>query len=167
MRYFTIEEAEGLIPQIEKIFAVILELGAKASAKISTRLVHDQNPERVFAALERYVTDLVGDMGRVQFRRFGCGLPFRVDASSPAVQAGLRALESGFKKPATTFGMGGSIPIVAPLVSVTGAPCVLMGFGLPEDNLHAPNENFPIACYLNGARAAAAFLGEMGTLKGC
>jgi len=54
--------------------------------------------------------------------------------------------------------MGGSIPIVAPLVELTGAPCVMMGFGLPGDNLHAPNEHFPLNCFLGGARSAAAYL---------
>ena len=62
--------------------------------------------------------------------------------------------------------MGGSIPIVPQLVSVTGAPCVMMGFGLPEDNLHAPDENFPIDNFLGGAKAAAAYLAEVGAMAG-
>ena len=59
--------------------------------------------------------------------------------------------------------MGGSIPIVPALVETTGASCVMMGFGLPGDNLHAPNEHFPIANYLGGAKAAAAYLNEVAT----
>jgi acetylornithine deacetylase/succinyl-diaminopimelate desuccinylase-like protein len=54
----------------------------------------------------------------------------------------------------------------AKLVAITGAPCVLMGFGLPGDNLHAPNENFPIACFLGGARSATAYLNEVGLRAG-
>ena len=141
-------------------------IGNKASAKVSMRLVHNQNPEKIADAFERRVRELVGDMGRVTFKRFGMGLPFTADLKSPFVQAGLKALEAGFGKPAIVMGMGGSIPIVAPGVKVTGAACVLMGFGLPGDNLHAPNENFPIACYLGGAKAAAAYLGEVASRIG-
>jgi acetylornithine deacetylase/succinyl-diaminopimelate desuccinylase-like protein len=64
------------------------------------------------------------------------------------------------------MGMGGSIPIVAPLVRITGAPCVLMGFGLPGDNLHAPNEHFALDCYFGGARSAAAYLVAVGARAG-
>jgi acetylornithine deacetylase/succinyl-diaminopimelate desuccinylase-like protein len=64
------------------------------------------------------------------------------------------------------MGMGGSIPIVAPLVKATGAPCVLMGFGLPGDNLHAPNEHFALDCFFGGAKAAAAYLYEVATRAG-
>jgi acetylornithine deacetylase/succinyl-diaminopimelate desuccinylase-like protein len=137
--------------------------GAWARAKISMRLVHDQDPERIYQLFERRAREIVGDMATVEFRRFGAGRPFRAELSNPFVQAGLKALEAGFGKPATVMGMGGSIPIVAPLVEATGAPCVLMGFGLPGDNLHAPNEHFPLACYLGGARSAAAYLLEVAS----
>jgi acetylornithine deacetylase/succinyl-diaminopimelate desuccinylase-like protein len=137
-------------------------IGNHAKAKISMRLVHDQNPDKIAAAFEKAVRDRVGDMGTVKFQRFGSGLPFRADLENPYVKAGLRALEAGFGKPAVVLGMGGSIPIVAPLVEATGAPCVLMGFGLPEDNLHAPNEHFAIDCFLGGARTAAAYLHAVG-----
>lgn len=140
--------------------------GAWAKAKISMRLVHNQDPERIYQLFERYVRELVGDMGTVEFRKFGAGRPFRAELSNPYIQAGLRALESGFGKPAVALGMGGSIPIVAPLVEITGAPCAMMGFGLPDDNLHAPNEHFPIACFLGGARSAAAYLSEVSSVVG-
>jgi len=141
-------------------------IGNKASAKVSMRLVHNQNPEKIADAFEKRVRELVSDMGRVTFKRFGAGLPFTADLKNPYVQAGLKALEAGFGKPAIVMGMGGSIPIVAPAVKVTEAACVLMGFGLPGDNLHAPNENFPIACYLGGAKSAAAYLDEVGSRVG-
>jgi acetylornithine deacetylase/succinyl-diaminopimelate desuccinylase-like protein len=105
-------------------------------------------------------------MGTVTIRRFGAGLPFRADLGNPYVVAGIKALEAGFGKPAVVMGMGGSIPIVAPLVRQTGAPCVLMGFGLPGDNLHAPNEHFALDCYFGGARSAAAYLSVVGARTG-
>lgn len=141
-------------------------IGNRARAKISMRLVPNQDPEKIYQLFERHVRALVGDMGVVEFKRFGAGLPFWSDAKSPYVQAGLRALEAAFGKPAVMLAMGGSIPIVPPLVKATGAPCVMMGFGLPTDNLHAPNEHFPIANYLGGARAAAAYLNEVAIRAG-
>jgi acetylornithine deacetylase/succinyl-diaminopimelate desuccinylase-like protein len=141
-------------------------IGNRASAKISMRLVPNQIPEKIYQLFEKYVRTLVGDMGVVEFRGFGAGMPFWSDPKSPYVQAGLRALEAAFGKPAVMLAMGGSIPIVPRLVQTTGAPCVMMGFGLPGDNLHAPNEHFPIANYLGGARAAAAYLNEVATRVG-
>lgn len=138
--------------------------GAWVRAKISMRLVHNQDPERIYHLFEKYVRELVGDMATVEFRKFGAGQPFRAELANPFVQAGLRALEAGFQKRPIAIAMGGSIPIVAPLVEITGAPCVMMGFGLPEDNLHAPNEHFPVACFLGGARSAAAYLSEVASV---
>jgi acetylornithine deacetylase/succinyl-diaminopimelate desuccinylase-like protein len=138
-------------------------IGAWARAKISMRLVPHQDPERIYQLFERRVRELVGDMGGVEFRRFGAGRPFRTELSSPYVQAALKALAEAFGKPAGVMGMGGSIPIVTPLAELTGAPCILAGFGLPGDNLHAPNEHFSLACFRGGARYAAAFLHEVAT----
>jgi acetylornithine deacetylase/succinyl-diaminopimelate desuccinylase-like protein len=140
-------------------------IGNQASAKISMRLVARQDPEKIAAAFERRVRELVGDMGKVEIRKFGSGLPFWSDPKNPYVQAGLRALTAAFGKPAVMLAMGGSIPIVPAVVRTTGAACVMMGFGLPEDNLHAPNENFPVENYLGGAKAAAAFLHEVAGVR--
>ena len=75
-------------------------------------------------------------------------------------------MEAGYGKKAVVYNMGGSIPIVAPLVEATKARCVMMGFGLPGDNLHAPNEHFQLAAFRNGARAAAAYLYEVAARIG-
>jgi acetylornithine deacetylase/succinyl-diaminopimelate desuccinylase-like protein len=138
-------------------------IGAWARAKISMRLVPKQDPERIYQLFERRVRELAGDMASVEFRRFGAGRPFRSELSNPYVQAGLKALTQAFGRPSVVLGMGGSIPIVTPLAEITGAPCVLAGFGLPEDNLHAPNEHFSLACFRAGARYAAAFLNEVAS----
>ncbi len=141
-------------------------IGNQAHAKISTRLVHNQDPDRIGDLVEKRIRELVGDMGTVTVKRFGSGQPFKADLENPFVRAGLKALEAGFGKPAVVMGMGGSIPIVAPLVRITGAPCALMGFGLPGDNLHAPNEHFALDCYFGGARSAAAYLVAVGARAG-
>ncbi len=137
--------------------------GNWARAKISMRLVHNQDPERIYQLFERRVRELVGDMATVEFRRYGAGLPYRSDLQNPFLQAGLSALEAGFRRPAVVTGMGGSIPIVAPIAQVTGAPCVLMGFGLAGDEIHAPNEHFRMECFLGGARSSAAYLHEVAS----
>jgi acetylornithine deacetylase/succinyl-diaminopimelate desuccinylase-like protein len=136
-------------------------IGSSARAKISMRLVPNQDPERIYQLFERRVRELVGDLASVEFRRFGAGRPFRTELRNHYVQAGLKALTLAFDRPAGIIGMGGSIPIVTPLAELTGAPCVLAGFGLPGDNLHAPNEHFALACFRAGARYAAAFLHEV------
>jgi acetylornithine deacetylase/succinyl-diaminopimelate desuccinylase-like protein len=141
-------------------------IGNRATAKISARLVPRQNPDKIFTAIERRIRELVGDKGTVEIRKFGGGLPFWADPENPYVKAGLRALTTAFGKPSVVLAMGGSIPFVPHLVRVTGAPCVMMGFGLPDDNLHAPNESFPIDCYLGGAKASAAYLAEVGAMAG-
>jgi len=138
-------------------------IGNQARAKISMRLVARQDPEKIYQLFERRVRELVSDMAKVEFRRFGAGQPFWSDPKSPYVLAGLSALQAAFGKPAVMLAMGGTIPMVPALVQTTGAPCVMMGFGLPEDNLHAPNENFPIANFLGGAKAGVAYLAEIGS----
>jgi acetylornithine deacetylase/succinyl-diaminopimelate desuccinylase-like protein len=141
-------------------------IGNKAMAKISMRLVPDQNGEKIAAAFEKYVRELVGEKATVAFGRYGDGRPFRTSPDDPYVQAGLAAMEAGFGKPSIIYNMGGSIPIVAPLVEATGSRCVMMGFGMPGDNLHAPNEHFPLAAFRHGARAAAAYLYEVAARAG-
>jgi acetylornithine deacetylase/succinyl-diaminopimelate desuccinylase-like protein len=139
-------------------------IGNKAMAKVSMRLVQNQKGDKIYKAFESYVRELVGDMGKVTFGRFGDGRPFRVEMDDPYVQAGLKAMEVGYGHPSIVYNMGGSIPIVAPLVEATKARCVMMGFGLPGDNLHAPNEHFQLASFRNGARAAAAYLHEVARI---
>ena len=140
-------------------------IGNQARAKISMRLVPRQDPEKIARLFEKRVRELVGDMGTLEIREFGAGQPFWSDPKSPYVQAGLRALTAAFDRPAVMLAMGGSIPIVPAVVKTTEAACVMMGFGLPEDNLHAPNENFPVENFLGGAKASAAFLYEMADIR--
>ena len=141
-------------------------IGNQAMAKISMRLVQNQKGEKIYKAFQKFVLELVGDKGTVTFGRYGDGRPFRAELNDPYVRAGLTAMEAGFGKPAVVYNMGGSIPIVAPLVEATGARCVMMGFGLPGDNLHAPNEHFQLASFRGGARAAAAYLYEVAARIG-
>ena len=85
-----------------------------------------------------------------------------VDLESPYIQAAARAYEFGFGKAPVYVREGGSIPIIGTFQKVLGAPAVLLGFGLPDDNLHAPNERFNLGNFYRGMKTAVHFYQELG-----
>ena len=90
------------------------------------------------------------------------GRPVTVNTDSPAVQAARKALSEAFGAEAVFIRGGGSIPVVADFSSILEVPTVLMGFGLPDDRLHSPDEKFNLSCYFGGIEAAARFLTHFG-----
>ncbi len=131
-----------------------------ATAKISMRLVPDQRPERVFLQFSRFVRRIAPPGVGVVVRHVASTPPVVVSTETPAVQAAARALEGAFGRPPVYTRSGGSIPIVAGFSSLLGVPTVLMGFGLPDDNLHAPNEKFSLGNFHGGIEAVVRFLYE-------
>jgi len=135
---------------------------ARAHAKVSCRLVPDQDPaavERAFRAHVERVTppSVVSEVVSL----FGLEATL-LDPDSDAMHAAARALETAFgQTPVFTLG-GGGIPIVSVLMEALGLPVVLMGLGLPDDNAHAPNERLLIEGFYLGIRAGIAFLQELG-----
>jgi acetylornithine deacetylase/succinyl-diaminopimelate desuccinylase-like protein len=142
---FTGEGSKAIIP-------------AQASAKVSMRLVPDQEPRQILAAFTRYVEQLCPAEARVTVRALTIGAPVLVDPDTPIMQAAGAALRDVFGKPAVYTRMGGSIPIVSLFMERLHAPTVMLGFGLPDDNLHAPNEKMRLANIYDGIRASTAFL---------
>ena len=148
-----------------------IEPGAKtiipacASAKISMRLVAQQDPQAIIHSFKKYFTDGVGPGVSVEFIEHGQGQPVLVDKASPAVQAAKRAMEKGFSAPAAFVRSGGTIPIVALLAEQLTPNILLMGFGLPDDNVHSPNENFRLDDYYHGQLAAAYLLAELAAAR--
>lgn len=134
---------------------------ARASAKISCRLVASQDPHRVKEAIESHLRAIVPEGARLTFETFGVEPAASVPAESPHVQAALRALEDTFGRPAKVIGTGGSIPVVGMLQRDLGLPSLLVGFGLEDDRVHSPNEKFERACYERGIRAHIRLLGEL------
>ncbi len=130
---------------------------SKAAAKISMRLVPRQDPEKILAAFRKEVERLTPVGLRVEVRVLSSGEPVQVDPSHPSIAAAARALSSTFHRPTVFIRLGGSIPIVSRFEDSLHAPVVLMGFGLPDDRLHAPNEKFHLPNFYNGIRAVAAF----------
>jgi acetylornithine deacetylase/succinyl-diaminopimelate desuccinylase-like protein len=137
-------------------------LPARASAKISMRLVPDQDPADIAAKLERHVRSALPPTVVLEsFRELHGGQPWTTSVEHPAVQAAFRAVEKGLGKAPLPTREGGSIPIVALFEEVLSAPVVLMGFGLPGDRPHGPDEHFSLENFHGGIRCAAHFLAEM------
>src|SRR5207248_11671305 len=115
---------------------------AKATAKVSMRLVPKQDPERVLAALKRWVKENTPKGIRTEVRVLSASPAVSVNPNHPAIETAARAFSAEFGKPSVFVRGGGSIPIVGEFATHLGIPTVLMGFGLPDDGLHSPNEKY-------------------------
>ncbi len=129
-----------------------------ASAKLSARLVANQDPEKILDQIERFVLDTAPDTVKTRFVRHHTGRPYLGDSSHKAYVSAAAALQEAFDAPAVEIREGGSIPIVATFEEALVAPCVLMGFGLPDQNIHGPNENLRVVNYHKGTRSIAALI---------
>src|SRR4051794_15735868 len=113
---------------------------AHAHAKVSCRLVSNQDPDDVFAAFRAHVLAIAPPGIRVEVRMLGGGRPSLTPIDHPATQAAARALEATFGRAPVYIREGGSIPICASFESTLGLPVVLLGFDPPDQRAHAPNE---------------------------
>jgi acetylornithine deacetylase/succinyl-diaminopimelate desuccinylase-like protein len=137
-------------------------LPARASAKVSMRLVPGQDPHDIAEKLRRHLeTHLPDTVILESFTELHGGQPWTCSLEHPAVQAAFRAVERGFGTTPVPTREGGSIPIVPMFVDVLGAPAVLMGFGLPDEAAHGPDEHFDLGNYMGGIRSAACYLEEL------
>jgi acetylornithine deacetylase/succinyl-diaminopimelate desuccinylase-like protein len=125
-------------------------LPAKATAKISTRLVPDQNPDRVEKLLKAHLKNVMSAGVEYRLDHLHGGNPYVTPWDSKESQAAVRAIEKSFGKSPLPVRSGGSIPVIADFEEVLGIKAVLMGFGLESDAIHSPNENFPVANLLKG-----------------
>jgi acetylornithine deacetylase/succinyl-diaminopimelate desuccinylase-like protein len=141
-------------------------IAAKASAKLSCRLVPDQDPARVMAGLKRFFTERVPPGCRLDFVEMGTGAAIRVPTDSPFLDAARAAAEEVFGVPPVLIGCGGSIPVVASMKRILGLDTLLVGFGLDDDRVHSPNEKFELICYRQGIETHAAMLGRFAGLRG-
>ena len=133
-------------------------LPAKASAKISCRLVPDQTPDDITEKLRRHFEANVPDTMTLTFRDLHGGHGVIVDTSAPAMQAAKEALHGVFGKEPFFTREGGSIPVVADFKTILGLDTVLMGFGLDSDSIHSPNEKFGLDRFHQGIEASIRFL---------
>lgn len=132
-----------------------------AMAKVSFRLVPDQEPGEVVDLFRAHVQSVVPGEVEVEVIELHGGRPWRVDAEGPFFEAARRALHSAFGREPVLTGDGASIPIVTDLERLLGARGVLMGFSLPGANMHAPDEWFPDAHVEKGIETLLAFYDEL------
>nr|MDQ2711891.1 M20/M25/M40 family metallo-hydrolase [Acidobacteriota bacterium] len=135
---------------------------AKAVAKVSLRLVPNQKPEHVLAAVKQWVAEKAPKGIRTEVRVLSAGPAISVDPNEPAIYVAAEAFTNMLGKPTVFTRSGGSIPIVGEFARELGIPTVLMGFGLPDDGLHSPNEKYRISNYFEGIRTIAHFLDLYG-----
>jgi acetylornithine deacetylase/succinyl-diaminopimelate desuccinylase-like protein len=130
---------------------------SKAYAKFSTRLVPNQDPAKIAKLVERHVRKLLPKTVTCKFDVLSTGKPWVAPYSHPIFQKAIQALESGFGKKASFIREGGSIPFVTQMHDTFKVPCVLMGFGLPDENAHAPDEHIALENYFGGIKSVAIF----------
>ena len=135
---------------------------AKAVAKVSMRLVPDQTPQQAFAQYKSYVESLKPDGIELDVRLIHSGDPIVIGTDNPYIQAATHALKKVWGKETVFIRSGGSIPIVGDFERHLKIPTVMMGFGLPDDNLHAPNEKFHLANFYRGIESIIVFFEELG-----
>jgi acetylornithine deacetylase/succinyl-diaminopimelate desuccinylase-like protein len=132
-----------------------------AMAKVSCRLVPGQDPATVKRLMEEHVRAVAPAGVSVRVTMLHGGHPWRADLSGPAFDAAVRALEAAFGRAPVITGEGGSIPVVSDFARLLGAPVLLIGFGLPGENAHAPDEWISQENFRTGMRAIAALWDEM------
>lgn len=136
---------------------------AKALAKISFRLVPDMKPEETFAKYKDFVEEICPRGVTCEVRLIHSGEPIVVSTDNDYVRAAAQAMKDVWGKDTVYVRGGGSIPIVGDFVRELGVPTVLMGFGLPDDNLHAPNEKFHLPNFHRGIESIVRFLELVGS----
>jgi acetylornithine deacetylase/succinyl-diaminopimelate desuccinylase-like protein len=139
---------------------------AKALAKVSMRLVPPMQPADVFERLQAYVASIAPKGVTVEVRLIHSGEPVVVGTDNPYIRAAASALEEIWNAQAVFTRSGGSIPVVGDFERALGIPTVMMGFGLPDDNLHAPNEKFHIANFHRGIETIIRFFEMLGEMPG-
>jgi acetylornithine deacetylase/succinyl-diaminopimelate desuccinylase-like protein len=135
---------------------------AKAVAKVSMRLVPGMTPAKAFALYKDYVERIAPPGVDVEVRLIHSGDPCLIPVNNPYIQAATRALKEVWGKETVFIRSGGSIPIVGDFARHLGLPSVMMGFGLPDDGLHAPNEKFNLKNFELGIESLIRFLEEVG-----
>jgi acetylornithine deacetylase/succinyl-diaminopimelate desuccinylase-like protein len=135
---------------------------AKAVAKVSLRVVPKQDPEKVVAAVKSWVAANTPKGIQMEVRVLSASPAVSVNPDHPAIAVAARVFSDVLGKPTVFTRGGGSIPIVGEFAAYLGIPTVLMGFSLPDDGLHSPNEKYRIANYYAGIRTIAHFFEEYG-----
>jgi acetylornithine deacetylase/succinyl-diaminopimelate desuccinylase-like protein len=136
-------------------------IASKATAKLSTRLVADQVPSKITKLVKKQIEKLTPKNVKLKFTVHSEGDAWVAPFDHPFVQAGKTALEKGFNKRAVFIREGGSIPLVSMMYKQFKKPCVLLGYGLPDENAHAPNERLNLENFKKGILSLAYYYDEV------
>jgi acetylornithine deacetylase/succinyl-diaminopimelate desuccinylase-like protein len=128
---------------------------SSAFAKFSTRLVPSQNPRKIAKLVEQHIRKLLPKTVKCKFETLSTGKPWVAAYHAPIFHVAQTALEKGFGRKAVFIREGGSIPFVTQMHDTFKVPCVLIGFGLPDENAHAPDEHLSLENYYGGIKAIA------------
>ena len=139
-------------------------LPAVSMAKVSMRLVPNQDPNKIAGLFQTYVEHITPKTVELTVTRMHGGKPWMTSYDNPFVQAAARAIEKGFGRTPIFTREGGSIPVVSTLQEELGLPSVLFGVGLPDENAHAPNEKLDLENFHSGIIASAVLYEEIGRL---
>ena len=134
---------------------------ASAQAKVSVRLVPDQDPEEIAERIALHLARITPPTVRVRIEGHSGAPPFVVDGEQPALPAAVAALRAGFGPPPVFLRAGGTIPAVSMLRKVLGLSPLLMGFGLPDDGIHGPNERLHLPTFWRGVETCIWLLAEL------
>ena len=155
---------------VNGIFGGYMGKGAKTvlpswgGAKVSMRLVPDQEPAKIAKLFTDYVLSIAPPGVKVEVETLHGADPVVVEAQGPIVDAAMDAMQEIWGARPVRIREGGSIPIVSTFASVLGAPVLLLGFGLNDDGLHSPNEKFNISHFYKGIQSVARLLDRLGEL---
>lgn len=135
-----------------------------ASAKVSMRLVPNQDPLKIVTTFERTLQERCPKMVKIEFARHGLAGPVLVPCEGKGMQLAAEAVKEGFGAAPTLIREGGSIPVVGLIKSTLGIDTLLIGFGLPDDRVHSPNEKFDLDALHKGTRTAAVLYAKLADL---
>jgi acetylornithine deacetylase/succinyl-diaminopimelate desuccinylase-like protein len=140
-------------------------LPSLAGAKISMRLVPNQDPAKIAVLFENYIKKIAPRSVKIKVTSLHGGKPSVTPIDTPAIEAAVTALKKGFGVEPVYFKEGGSIPIVNTFKEELGADSILLGFGLPDDNIHSPNEKFDLSNFYRGISTIAYYYDELSKIK--
>jgi acetylornithine deacetylase/succinyl-diaminopimelate desuccinylase-like protein len=149
---FTGEGAKTVIPAV-------------AMAKVSMRLVPDQDPDKIASLFEAFLRKVAPKTVELTVTRMHGGRPWITDFDNPYIRAAGRAIEQGFGKAPVFCREGGSIPVVSTFQQELGLPAVLFGVGLPDENAHAPNEKLDLGNFHGGIVSSAVLYDEIAKTR--
>lgn len=135
---------------------------ARASAKISMRLVPNQDPDKIYKQFTKYIKAVEPNSVRIKAIRHADSLPYKAPTDNPIFKVVKQSLKETFGNNVVFQGVGGSIGFVPVMAKALNVPCIMVGFGLPTDNLHSPNESIDLDNYYQGIKAMVNFYTKLG-----